>query len=690
MPTETALAAPPHSAASPAPAPLLEIRNLRVAYHTSRGHLVALPDFSLTIGAGESFGVVGESGCGKSTLVMAIMRYLGRSGVITAGRILFEGRDLVTATEAELTRVRGTRIAIVYQEPDSALNPSMTVGRQLIEVPMLHQGMERRDAFARAEEVLADVHMADPQSILRRYPHQLSGGQKQRVVIAMALLANPSLLLLDEPTTGLDVTVEAAVIDLIDELRRKYRTALLYISHNLGLIARVAERIGVMYAGELVEEARTAALFASPRHPYTRGLLRAIPRMGMSKRDFPLLPIPGTLPAPGAARRGCAFLPRCALALPGTCDVSPVPLAETDAGHRARCLRWAETIPPSPAGLSTAAAGGSGETIIEARSLMRSYRVRRGVIKANDGLDLTACRGEVLGIVGESGSGKSTFARILAGLEAASGGVLRFAGADVARRTVQQRTPAQVAAIQMIFQNPDGTLNPSFPVGWPIARALRKFGIGRRRGEIEERVRRLLEMVQLPASARHSLPRQLSGGQKQRIAIARAFAGRPEVLIADEPTSALDVSVQATVVNLLLSIQAESGTTMVFISHDLSLVRYIADHVVVMYLGRVMEVGPTEALYAPPYHPYTEALLSAVPTPDPEQGGRRIRLSGELPSLTNPPRGCRFASRCPRKLGPICDTEVPPERDAGGGHIISCHIPLHQLAAVAPIPSTTR
>ena len=689
MPIETALAAPPHAAAPPASTSLLEIRNLRVAYRTSRGEFVALPDFSLAIRAGESIGLVGESGCGKSTLVMAIMRYLGPSGVI-GGKILFEGRDLVTATEAELGRVRGSRIAVVYQEPASALNPSMTIGRQLIEVPMLHQGMGRRRAFARAAEVLADVHMADPQAILRRYPHQLSGGQKQRVVIAMALLANPSLLLLDEPTTGLDVTVEATVIDLIGELQRKYQTALLYISHNLGLIARVSERIGVMYAGELVEDARASALFASPRHPYTRGLLHAIPRMAMNKRDFPLLPIPGAVPPPGAARSACIFMPRCPLALPGLCDAGPVPLVDTGAAQYARCLRWSETIALPPAKLPVATIGAGGEAIIEAQSLSRTYRVRRGLLKANDGVNLVARRGEVLGIVGESGSGKSTFARVLAGLEAASGGVLRFAGAEVGGRTVQQRTPEQVAAIQMVFQNPDGTLNPSFPVGWPIGRALRKFGLGRGRRDVEDRVRRLLEMVQLPASARHSLPRQLSGGQKQRIAVARAFAGRPAVLIADEPTSALDVSVQATVVNLLLSIQAESGTTMVFISHDLSLVHYLADHVVVMYLGRVMEVGPTEALYSPPYHPYTEALLSAVPTPDPEQTGQRIRLSGEIPSPTNPPPGCRFASRCPRKVGTICDTEEPPERDAGDGHLIFCHIPLPQLAAAPPIPRIAR
>ncbi|MGH7056988.1 MAG: oligopeptide/dipeptide ABC transporter ATP-binding protein, partial [Acetobacteraceae bacterium] len=444
--------------------------------------------------------------------------------------------------------------------------------------------------------------------------------------------------------------------------------------------------IGVMYAGELVEDAPAASLFATPRHPYTRGLLRAIPRMGTSKHDFPLVAIPGAVPLPGARRRGCSFMPRCPIAVPGRCDVGEIPLAETAPRHQARCLRWdAEAAPPAAAVAAESAAAAS-ETLIEAQALSRVYRLRHGTLKANDGLDLAARRGEVLGIVGESGSGKSTFARVLAGLEAASGGELRFSGVDLARRTVHHRTPEQVAAIQMVFQNPDGTLNPSFPVGWPIARALRKFGIGRGKSDIEECVRRLLELVRLPASARHSLPRQLSGGQKQRIAIARAFAGQPEVLIADEPTSALDVSVQATVVNLLLSIQASNGTTMVFISHDLSLVRYIADHVVVMYLGRVMETGPTEALYRPPFHPYTEALLSAVPTADPERPGERMRIEGELPSPVNPPAGCRFASRCPRKLGSICDSLAPPPQDAGNGHLIFCHIPLEELSSVLAGP----
>ena len=667
--------------------PLLSIRDLRVEYTTARGTVAAIPDFSLDIAPGESFGLVGESGCGKSTLILAIMGYMGRNGAIARGSITFEGRDLVQAGAEELRRIRGARIAIVYQEPATALNPSMTVGRQLVEVPMAHERVTAVEARRRAARVLADVHLPDPDSVMRRYPHQLSGGQKQRVVIAMALLANPALLLLDEPTTGLDVTVEATVLDLFNELRAKYGTALFYISHNLGVIAQVCDRIGVMYAGKLVEDAPAAALFAAPRHPYTRGLLASLPRPGADKRSAPLVPIPGVVPAAGRAPETCGFLSRCAHRVQGVCDAAVVPLRPADAGHLVRCARWTELppmLPPAaPARANIAAA--AGDTVMEAQEVSRVFPVGRRRLLANDRLTLAAQRGRVLAIVGESGSGKSTFAKVLAGLDAATSGSLRVLGTEVASRPVRRRPAALVAAVQMVFQNPDGTLNPSHPVGWPLARSLRKFGIARGRRAVEERVASLLAMVRLPASVRHALPRQLSGGQKQRIAIARAFAGNPELLVADEPVSALDVSVQAAVINLLLRIQEESRTTLVFISHDLGLVRYLADEVVVMYLGQVMEAGPVAALFDPPYHPYTEALLSAAPVPDPTIRTARIRLEGEIPSPLDVPPGCRFATRCPRKLGRICDDTPPPLREADAGHMIHCHIPLDDLRRVAPV-----
>lgn len=666
---------------------LLSIRNLRVDYHTTAGTLTVLPDFSLNIAPGESFGLVGESGCGKTTLLMAILGYMGRNGRIANGQIVLDGKDMTRATPAELAAIRGSKIAVVYQEPASALNPTLTIGRQLTEVPMQHQGVSRREAREIARCMLADVHMADAETVLSRYPHQLSGGQKQRVVIAMALLTNPVLLLLDEPTTGLDVTVEAAVLDLVNELRDKYGTALFYISHNLGIIARVCERIGVMYAGELVEDAYAEALFGNPRHPYTRGLLGSIPRLGANKLGTVLTPIAGQVPPPGRRPRGCAFMPRCAMAQPGLCDRATVPLEQAGADHLARCLRW-QDAPPDLAGAERAAelaASSIEERVVEADGLTKIYELGRGRLMANEDLNLGVDRGQIVAVVGESGSGKSTFARVLAGLEVATRGALRVAGTDLAKTPVAARTPEQVAAVQMVFQNPDVTLNPSHRVRWPIARALKNFGIAKRRKAIDDQIKGLFDMVRLPASARHCLPRQLSGGQKQRVAIARAFAGNPALLIADEPVSALDVSVQAAVVNLLLHIQATNRTTMVFISHDLALVRYLADQVVVMYLGRVMESGPTEALFHPPYHPYTEALLSAAPIPDPTVKQKRIRLEGEIPSPLNPPKGCRFAGRCPRKIGAVCDIEPPPMRDAGNGHAIACHIPTDVLARVEPI-----
>jgi peptide/nickel transport system ATP-binding protein len=660
---------------------LLSIRDLRVEYTTARGTVAAIPEFSLEIGKGESFGLVGESGCGKSTLIMAIMGYMGRNGRVARGEILFEGRDLVRAGAEELRHVRGGRIGIVYQEPATALNPSMTVGRQLMEVPIAHSRASAAEARDQAARVLADVHLPDPESVMRRYPHQLSGGQKQRVVIAMALLGNPSLLLLDEPTTGLDVTVEATVLDLLTELREKYGTALFYISHNLGVIAQVCDRIGVMYAGKLVEDAPAANLFATPRHPYTRGLLGSLPRPRADKHTHPLVAIPGVVPSAGRAPDSCGFLTRCGLARPGLCDVAPVPLHEATPAHSVRCVRWQDAAEPASATPASATdfAVADTEVVMQARDVTRVFPVGKRRLLANDRLSLAAKRGHVLAIVGESGSGKSTFAKVLAGLDSATGGTLRVLGDDVASLPVRKRSAEKVAAIQMVFQNPDGTLNPSHTVGYPLTRALKKFGIARGRKALDDRVAALLDMVRLPPSLRHALPRQLSGGQKQRIAIARAFAGNPKMLVADEPVSALDVSVQAAVINLLLRIQAEQQTTLVFISHDLGLVRYLADEVVVMYLGQVMESGKVAALFDPPYHPYTEALLSAVPVPDPTIRTTRIRLEGEIPSPLNAPPGCRFATRCPRKLGPVCDTTPPPAREADGDHVIHCHIPLDRL-----------
>ncbi len=681
--------------------PILEIENLHVSYFTRAGEIPAVIDFSLTVGAGESVGLVGESGCGKSTVAMAIMRYLGRNGDIVGGRIRFKGQDLASLSEAEIRRLRGAEIAMIYQEPMSALNPSMTIASQLCEVPRIHEGVSRAEARARATQLLADVRLPDPARVMAAYPHQLSGGQQQRVVIAMALLSNPSLLLLDEPTTALDVTVEAGIVNLIADLSAKYGTTMLYISHNLGLILETCDRVAVMYSGETVEEGPIARVFDAPRHPYTNGLFCCIPLPSTDKTARPLLPIPGQLPLPHERPTGCNFGPRCEHFEPSTCDREEIAMTvvseDADGGHRARCARWREiTFGGASDDATEPAAPAAAEAVLQVEQLQKYYPIhdrsigalisRRGVryLKANEALSFSACRNETVAIVGESGCGKSTFAKVLMGLEAATGGTIEFQGEDISRRSVRSRPASQIGALQMVFQNPNDTLNPSISVGRHITRAITKLG-ETDPAKVRARLFELLDQVKLPREFARRKPRQLSGGQKQRVGIARAFAGKPEVVVADEPVSALDVSVQAAVTELLMNIQRECGTTLLFISHDLSVVRYLSDRVVVMYLGQIAESGPTDAVFSPPYHPYTEALLSAVPIADTRVSKRQIVLEGTLPSAVDPPRGCPFHTRCPRKVGALCEDQAPPKQDAGDGHTIACHIPLDELRAVEPV-----
>jgi peptide/nickel transport system ATP-binding protein len=682
-------------------AALLEIDRLSVSYLTRAGDVPAVVDFSLRVGAGESVGLVGESGCGKSTVAFALLRALGRNGRISEGRVVFRGRDLSTLDAAGLRALRGGEIAMVYQEPMAALNPSLTVASQLAEVPMIHAGVSRAEAMRQAAAMLTDVGLSDPDRLLAAYPHQLSGGQQQRVIIAMALLGNPVLLLLDEPTTALDVTVEAGILKLIGQLGSRFGTAQLYISHNLGLIRETCSRVAVMYAGEVVEEGPVADVFRVPRHPYTQGLFACIPLPSSDKNARPLAPIPGQLPPPLARPKGCVFAPRCAFMQKGRCDAGRMVMEPADGpGHAVRCVRWREiageeaaAAPPSPAH----APAPPGEEVLRVEGLQKHYVVEGGgigalisgdgvrTVKANEAVELSARRRETVAIVGESGCGKSTFAKVLMGLETATGGSVQFAGDEIGDTPVARRTPEQVGALQMVFQNPNETLNPSRSVGAQIARAVRKFNVESDPSRVRGRVQALLATVKLPAEIARRRPRQLSGGQKQRVGIARAFAGQPKMVIADEPISALDVSVAAAVTELLMDIQREFGTTLLFISHDLGIVRYLADRVAVMYLGQIMERGTTAQIFAPPYHPYTEALLAAVPMADPAMTKREIVLEGPLPSALHPPAGCPFASRCPRKLGRVCEVEPPPRQEPSPGHVIACHIPLAELAAIEPV-----
>jgi peptide/nickel transport system ATP-binding protein len=665
-------------------APILECRNLSVSYAGRAGDVPAVIDFNLALMRGEAHGLVGESGCGKSTIALAIMQYLGKAGRVVGGRILFRGRDLLAMKGEDLRGIRGGAIAMIYQEPMASLNPSMTIGAQLIEVPMHHEGMGRRDAAVRAKAMLDRVRMADAERIMRSYPHQISGGQQQRIVIAMALLSNPELLLLDEPTTALDVTVEAGIVDLIRSISAEFGMSMLYISHNLGLVRETCDRVTVMYSGEAVEVGTVAKVFRGMRHPYTRGLFASIPVPSADKHTRPLASIPGQPPSPRARPAGCLFGPRCASFAAGRCDTGPVPMVAIEAseGHTSRCRRvdeidWDAAPVPAAGG----AAESCGETVLRVKALSKRYRQ----VIANDGLTFDARRRETVAIVGESGCGKSTFARILMGLIEANSGSIELAGLELSRLPVTRRSADTIRSLQMIFQNPFDTLNPSHTVGWQIARVIRKLGVQRDESRIRERVLELLDLVKLPREFAERLPRQLSGGQKQRVGVARAFAGNPAVVVADEPLSALDVSVQAAVTELLIDIQRREGTTLLFISHDLSVVRYLSDRIVVMYLGQIMEQGRTREVFAPPYHPYTEALLAAVPIADQRYSKRKVLLTGDMPSASNPPAGCRFSTRCPYRIEGTCDRDPPPVQEFAANHRIACHLPREELLAMQPV-----
>jgi peptide/nickel transport system ATP-binding protein len=700
--------APVGSGHKPTAPPVLRLDGVSVAYKIRGGEIEAVQDVSFDIQRGETYGIVGESGCGKSTVAWAIVNFLGANGYVKRGSIRFQGQELVGVAGEELRRLRGDQIAMVYQDPMQALNPSMRLGDQMSEVLTVHRGMSQDEAEKRSIEMLARVYMPDPENVMRRYPHQISGGQQQRVVIAMALLNNPALLLMDEPTTALDVTVEAAVLDLIAELRRDFDTAIMYITHNLGVVARVSTRVGVMYAGEMVERATVEQIYKSPQHPYTQGLIRCVPKLGADKAGSVLYPIRGRVPPPDSRPVGCVFSPRCDY-VQDRCREERPQLRQLPAGSWVRCHfsevidpeQWTPTddiLPPTVAAPVT-----SDEPILELRDLKKYYQVQgsslRDVVglgekrhvKAVENANFSLFKGKTLGIVGESGCGKSTLVKTIIGLEESTSGEAKFLGFDITSE-ISDRDEGLIQELQMVFQNPDSTMNPSYTVGQQISRPMQRFKTVPK-DQIRDHVIKLLTAMRLGANYYDRLPRQLSGGEKQRVGIARALASRPDLVLCDEPVSALDVSVQAAILNLLLEVQAELNTTLVFIAHDLSVVRFFSDDVAVMYLGQIMEIGPADAIYSPPYHPYTEALLSAVPIPDPTVEQKHIRLEGSVPSAINPPGGCRFHTRCPRRdllpeNGRICEEETPPWREVGGGHRIFCHIPIETLKTFDPVVST--
>jgi peptide/nickel transport system ATP-binding protein len=680
--------------------PILEIENLSISFFTRLREIPAVMDFSTKVMPGEAMGLVGESGCGKSTVALGVMQDLGVNGRIVGGSIRFKGRDLNEMSQDELRRIRGREIAMIYQEPMASLNPAMKIGKQLMEVPMIHEGIGEKEAWQRALDVVNDVRLPDPERMLRAYPHQLSGGQQQRIVIAMALMANPSLLILDEPTTALDVTVEAAVVDLVKDLGRKYGTSMLFISHNLGLILETCDRLCVMYSGEAVETGSITDVFDQMQHPYTQALFRSIPLPGADKNARPLKAIPGNFPLPHERPPGCNFGPRCDYFEKGRCDAQDIPMFKVpgDDRHQTRCLRFQEIDWNAPVeAMEKTQATEKGNVVLKVDNLKKYYEVaanamfgggNKKVVKANETLSFEARESETLAIVGESGCGKSTLAKVLMGLETATDGEVLLDNSAIGSQPIESRGTSTVSSIQMVFQNPFDTLNPSMTVGRQIIRALEVFGIGANDEERRQRMLELLDVVKLPRAFADRMPRQLSGGQKQRVGIARAFAGGARIVVADEPVSALDVSVQAAVTDLLMEIQRNEKTTLLFISHDLSIVRYLSDRVMVMYLGHVVEIGDTEQVFSPPYHPYTEALLSAVPIADTSVKKQHIVLEGDIPSAMNPPSGCPFQTRCRWKSqvpGNLCETEVPPLKSMAAGHQVKCHLADEILNRMDPV-----
>ena len=649
-------------------APALSFAEVSVSY----GTVPILCGVSFAVAAGECYGLVGESGCGKSTAAFAALRALPAAGRVTGGRIAIGGEDVLALSRVGLRRLWARRVSMVYQDPSRALNPTLTVGDQLAEAFAV---LGAADARGRAEAMLARVQIPRPARVLSAYPHQLSGGTQQRVVIAMALAKDPQLLVLDEPTTGLDATVEAEILDLVDALRREQGTAVVLISHNLPMVARMCDRIGVLYAGTLVEQGAAQDILQAPQHPYTARLIACLPGAGRRKGDGPLQTIPGVLPAPGDTLEACVFAPRCDRR-EAVCRTVPPPERRLGT-HMARC----HFDPPFPASADAAGVPSSaaGATVLAARHLTKTYAGASGAVRAVDDVSFTLAAGETLGLVGESGSGKTTLARLLLGLTAPDpGGSIALDGAPLGP-TARSRSRAGRRAIQIVFQNPDSALNRAHRVRHILSRPLARLAglSGRALGAA---LTELAQGVRLGEAHLAMRPRALSGGLKQRAAIARAFAGRPRVVICDEPTSALDVSVQAAILNLLAGLQARERVSYVFISHDLAVVRYLADRIAVMYLGQMLEVGPAEAVLAGPHHPYTAALVSA------STAATRIRLTGDIPAPGAVAAGCVFQLNCPRKLGVVCET-VPPAFDPEAAHPVRCHIPAGELPRVGGAPS---
>jgi peptide/nickel transport system ATP-binding protein len=688
-------------------ADLLTITDLHTEIRVRDATVRAVNGISLSLAEGECLGLVGESGCGKTMTARSILRLLPPGGVITSGSIVLDGTDLAQLPEQLMQKIRGSDIGMIFQDPATALNPTMTIGSQIAESVVVHNGADKQAALARAIDVLRLVRMPEPDRVAGQYPHELSGGMRQRSMIAAAIACQPRLLIADEPTTALDVTTQREILELLDDLRRDLGMAVILVTHDLGVISGRTDQVAMMYAGQIIEHAHTSAVFATPRHPYTEALFDALPELAV-QGSRALYSIPGRPPDMSTESAGCNFAPRCRYAQDWCAAHAPA-LDGDHPGHTYACFfpvgsvlghgngqarqalpvsAWLSGRDPSPRRADAAAGDGP---LLRVTGLVKDYPVTAGLLRRRVGavsavadVSFELAAGQTLGLVGESGCGKTTVARLLVGLEQADAGSIDFAGADLTRLSPRQRR-GQGTGIQLMFQDAFASLDPMMRVRSIVREPLLIQKLGRRRSH-RRQVNRILDEVGLPADAADRLPREFSGGQRQRLALARALIQRPALIVADEPVSALDVSVQAQILNLMRKLQRQYGLSYLFISHDLSVIRYMADSIGVMYLGKLVEVGPAEAICAAPGHPYTQGLIDAVPivTPDREALQSGAGLSGEPPAATDPPSGCRFRTRCPRARE-ICARQEPPlQPHSAAGQLVACHFPLQQAAAGPP------
>ncbi|NOU86158.1 dipeptide ABC transporter ATP-binding protein [Paenibacillus sp. LMG 31460] len=676
---------------------LLEIENLSVQFTTNKGSFTAIQDVTLKIGAGETVCLVGESGSGKSVTSKSVMRLIDyENGVISSGQIVLDGDDLTTLSQKELRALRGKKMAMVFQEPMAAFDPVFTIGSQITEVIIQHKQGNREQAWERAVHLLKRVGIPEPEIRMNQYPGELSGGMLQRAMIAMALSCNPQLLIADEPTTALDVTIQAQILHLLQELKEEFNMSILLITHDMGIAAEMADRIIVMYAGQIVEQATVQQLFTKPHHPYTRGLLRSITTMD-SDRTNRLFSIEGTIPHLSDLPTGCRFHPRCPFAT-DRCKKDSPPLQSVN-GRLAACWYsedlvkledWQQHAAPTDkaerAGKNERTIpelgeqGSAKEKLFEVKGLSKFYPIGKGTfnrskayIRAVDDVSFSIKKGETFGLVGESGSGKSTLGRVLLQLERATEGKVLFEGKELSELSAKGLQGVR-RDMQVIFQDPYGSVNPRWKVGDIIGEPFdvhESFSKVEKRAKVEE----LLELVGLNRSMYDRFPHEFSGGQRQRIGIARAIALHPQFILADEAVSALDVSVQAQIVNLMQDLQKKLGLTYLFIAHGLNIVRHLSDRIGVMYLGKLVEIAPSEELFLHPSHHYTKGLLSSIPSPDPSRKREWFAIEGEIPSPANPPSGCRFHTRCPAAKA-RCREEQPELLQLREGHWTACHYPL--------------